>query len=130
MWWRWLSHLPASDRVAAMARWGDLPVREPGALLKAVLLGAYWFDQNEKNTEVAAAWGELLALLRPPLPEGLQGKLWMFVPQAHRLTLLQLGYRPSSKELHWWIDRNDAELIDAFWPTDIVHSPRIQPEKP
>jgi hypothetical protein len=116
MWWRWLSRLPASDRVAAMARWGDLPVREPQPLLKAVLLGAYWFDQNEKNTEVAAAWGELLALLRPPLPEGVQGKLWMFVPQAHRLTLLQLGYRPSSKELYWWVNRNDAQLIAAFWP--------------
>ncbi|WP_299160537.1 hypothetical protein [Accumulibacter sp.] len=125
MYWRWLSHLPARERAVAMARWGDFPVREPEALLTAVLLEAYWFNQQENDPEVAAAWGELLALLRPPLPNGLQGRMWMFVPQIHRLTLLQLGYRPSSEELRWWIDKNSAELIDVFWPAMLSILPEL-----
>lgn len=127
MWWQWLSHLPARDRAVAMARWGDLPVREPEALLTAVLLDAHSFDQQENDPELAAAWGELLALLRPPLPNAMQGRLWMFVPQVHRLTLLELGYRPSSEELRWWIDRNSAELIDAFWPKIVSILPEWGP---
>mgnify|MGYP001216174391 FL=1 len=125
MWWRWLSRLPARERVVAMARWGDLPVREPEALLTGVLLEASWFNQQEDDPNVVAAWGELLALLRPPFPNGVQGKMWMFVPQAHRLTLLRLGYRPSSEELRWWIDRNSAELIDAFWPAMLSILPEL-----
>jgi hypothetical protein len=125
MWWRWLSRLPTKDRTVAMERWGDLPLREPEALLKAITKGAYWFDQNEKNPDAAAAWGELLARLRPPLPEGVQDKLWMFVPQAHRLSLLQLGYRPSSEELRWWIDRNSTELVREFWPKILSIRPEI-----
>ncbi|MDR2014524.1 MAG: ankyrin repeat domain-containing protein [Azoarcus sp.] len=124
-WWQWLSHLPEKDdRAAAMARWGDLPLRKPEELLMAAAKGI-WFDRNEKDPNAAAAWGEMLAKLRSPLPEGVQGKLWMFVPQAHRLTLLKLGYRPSSQELRWWIDNNDMELILAFWPEILAIRPEI-----
>jgi hypothetical protein len=125
-WWKWLSHLPAKeDRAAAMARWGDLPLRKPEDLLLAAIQNAYWFDRNEEDPNVAAAWGEMLAQLRSPLPKGVQGKLWMFVPQAHRLTLLKLGYRPSNEELRWWIDRNSMELILAFWPEILAIRPEI-----
>ncbi|MGE5385063.1 MAG: ankyrin repeat domain-containing protein [Betaproteobacteria bacterium] len=125
MWWRWWSRLSARDRSIVMTRWGVLSLSDPEAFLKATIKGAYWFDQNEKNSDVAAAWGELLTRLRPPLPEGIQGKLWMFVPQTHRLALLQLGYRPSSEELRWWIDRNTPELIHAFWPKMLSIRPEI-----
>lgn len=125
-WWEWLSHLPAKeDRAATMARWGDLPLRKPEDLLLSAIKNASWFDQNEKDPNAAAAWGEMLAQLRSPLPEGVQGKLWMYVPQAHRLTLLKLGYRPSSQELRWWIDRNNIELILAFWPEILAIRPEI-----
>lgn len=125
LWWRWLSTLPRRERALAMAHWGDLPQREPEAILKAATKGAYWFDQNEKNPNAAEAWGELLASLRPPLPASVQGKLWMFVPQAHRLTLLGLGYRPSSEELRWWLERNNQKTIDAFWPQMLSIRPEI-----
>ena len=125
-WWRWLSHLSAKDRAAAMARWGDLPLRKPEELLLAAInSGTGWFGRDAKDLNAAAAWGEMLAKLRSPLPEAVQGKLWMFVPQAHRLTLLKLGYRPSSQELRWWIERNDREFILAFWPKILAIRPEI-----
>lgn len=123
MWWRWLSTLPAGERSVAMTLWGELPLREPEMLLKATIKGASWFDNKDPNA--AAAWGELLSSLRPPLPEGVQGKLWMFVPQAHRTTLLRLGYRPSSEELRWWIDRTESAAAQAYWPTLIALRPEI-----
>jgi hypothetical protein len=126
MWWRWLSHLPASDRVAAMARWGDLPISEPEALLKAALLGAYWFDQNEKNTEVAAAWGELLALIAPSSSRRAAGQIVDVRATGPSLDVCySLAIDRAARSCTRGSTETSAELVDTFWQTILSILPEL-----
>jgi len=117
-WVRWSAQLPAADGEWALAILGDMPTRRPAALLDAMVQNAGWYYEHEANPNLnlAAGWGRLLSRLHGPLPDDVNGKLWMFVPQQHRPTLLRLGYRPSDQELTDWLDRNDKDVIHAFWP--------------
>ncbi|KAF0812274.1 hypothetical protein IGB42_03264 [Andreprevotia sp. IGB-42] len=127
-WWAWYTRLPASDQATVMMRWGKPMLANPEAILNASMQsGATWFYGDEhKQDNVASAWGKLLAGLHTPLPPSVQGKLWMFVPQQHRFTLLKLGYRPDSEELRHWFDRNDVAVINEFWPVLLAQRPEWQ----
>ncbi len=113
---RWSKELTPADGDWAIKMLGDLPIRKPDILLGGMLMNAGWYDEYTKVSNLAASWGRVLAHLRAPLPKSFDGKLWMFVPQQHRLSLLQLGYRPSAEELSGWLDRSNKDVIREFWP--------------
>jgi hypothetical protein len=115
-WTRWLSGLPNPDRAWALDMLGELPARQPALLLAAMLKDRYTFDEYQADANLAATWEQVLARLHAPLPAQVNGKLWMFVPQAQRASLLRLGYRPTAKELEDWFDRSKKETIRAFLP--------------
>lgn len=116
-WVRWSARLPSAEGDWAFMMLGDLPTQHPAVLLDAMLKNIYWFDENGPGSkELAAGWARLLARLQTPLPVETHGKLWMFVPRQHRPTLLNLGYRPSDKELASWLERDSKDAVIALWP--------------
>lgn len=116
-WVRWSARLPSAEGDWAFMALGDLPTQRPAVLFDAMLKNAYWFDENSPDSkQLAAGWGRLLGRLQTPLPGETHGKLWMLVPRQHRPTLLNLGYRPSDKELASWLERDNKDAVLALWP--------------
>lgn len=115
-WLRWTTQLSGADADWAFAQLGELPRRQPEALLEAMIKDRGWYGNDGADSKPAAAWGRLLAALRAPLPAAVQGKLWMFVPPAHRARLLALAYQPSREELATWLERSNAQEIRQHWP--------------
>ena len=116
-WMRWSAELPVAAGDWAFSVLGDIPTKRPTALLDAMLKNASWFDNNAPHAkERAAGWARLLGGLQTPLPQEMNGKLWMSVPPEQRPNLLRMGYRPGNQEIAYWLERGNLEAILALWP--------------
>ena len=115
-WVRWAVDLPEAECEWALAALDGLLKKRTAALLITLVKDTTYYRQNQQSVNADAGWARLLSKLSAPLPPETSGKLWMFVPNQSRETLLKLGYRPSGEELSAWLAYTTEDLVRALWP--------------
>lgn len=124
-WVRWTINLPEPNCEWALAILDEQIKKRPAALLIALVKNTTYYNENQHSANLDAGWARLLSTVSSPLPPETNGKLWMFVPNQSRTTLLKLGYRPTAEELSHWLVYTNKDLVRTLWPQLKATMPEI-----